>query len=147
MAGRLTALDGEALVAAHDLVLDGSDNFPTRFLANDLCVRLGRPLVHGAALQWLGQLLVVRPGVTPCLRCLFEGEPPPGAAPTCAEAGVVSPLVGLVGGWMAEAALALLTDTADSLPAGLRTVDAWRGRERVVPVGRDPSCCACGALR
>jgi adenylyltransferase/sulfurtransferase len=130
------------LVAAHDVVLDGTDNFPTRFAANDLCCELGRPLVHGAALQWLGQLLVVVPRVTPCLRCLFEGEPP-GRAPTCAEAGVVTPLVGIVGTWMAHAALALLA--GEPPRPELRTLDAATGRERRIPVGRDPDCPSCAA--
>lgn len=129
------------LIAAHDVVLDGTDDYPTRFAANDICCESRRFLVHGAALRWLGQLLVVAPGVTPCLRCLFEGEPP-GRGPTCAEAGVVTPLVGLVGGWMADAAIALLSGEAPA--PELRTVDAWTGRERRIPVGFDPACPACG---
>lgn len=134
------------LVRGHDVVLDGSDNFPTRFLANDVCVRERRPLVHGAALRWLGQVLAIVPGRTACLRCVFEGEPPAGAAPTCAEAGVASPLVGLVGGWMAEAAVALLSGAPGGWENRMRTLDAFAGRERWAPVGRDPACAACGRL-
>lgn len=132
-----------ALVTTHDVVLDGTDNFPTRFAANDLCVAAGRMLVHGAALQWLGQAMAIVPGVTPCLRCAFEGEPP-GRGPTCAEAGVVTPLVGRVGARMAAMAIELLSGR---IPEGFWTLDAWRNRERIVTIGRDPSCEACSLRR
>lgn len=136
-----------ALLLDHDVVIDGTDNFATRFAANDLCVRAGRPLVHGAALMWRGQMLVIRPGETPCLRCVFEDEPPPGAAPTCAQAGVIAPLVGLVGRWMGEAAGALLRG-ADVAEAGsMRVIEALDLRERLIPLGRDPACAACGPQR
>jgi molybdopterin/thiamine biosynthesis adenylyltransferase len=132
-----------ALARAHDLVIDGSDNFATRFAANDLCVALEVPLVHGAALRWLGQLLTVLPGESPCLRCVFEREPP-GAAPGCAEAGVLTPLVGLVGAWMADAALDVLDGKRPATAGAMRVYDALTGRERLAPVGRDPSCPSCG---
>jgi molybdopterin/thiamine biosynthesis adenylyltransferase len=132
-----------ALVDAHDTVLDGSDNFPTRFLANDTCCAGRKTLVHGAALRWLGQVMRIEPGQSPCLRCVFEGEPPTGAAPTCAEAGVAAPLVGLVGAWMAEAALA---GVGAPWASSMRTIDGWAGRERWVPLGRDPECTACGHI-
>jgi adenylyltransferase/sulfurtransferase len=139
---RLDRANAVDLARSHDLVVDGSDNFPTRFLASDACCEARTPLVHGAALRWLGQVMRIDPGAGPCLRCVFEGEPPAGAAPTCAEAGVVSPLVGLVGAWMADAAL-----SGDPRWRGaMRTLDAWAGRERWVPLGRDPACQACGAL-
>ena len=141
---RFTRENAAALVRASDVVLDATDNFPTRFLANDVCVSLGVPLVHGAALRWLGQVLAIVPGRTPCLRCLFEGEPPAGAAPTCAQAGVVSPLVGVVGGWMVEAACALGNRSLGRWDGALRTLDGWSGQERWVPVGRDPACSICG---
>jgi molybdopterin/thiamine biosynthesis adenylyltransferase len=134
----------QALVAGHDLVIDGSDNFPTRFAANDLCVTQRKPLVHGAAIRWQGQMLTILPGETPCLRCVFETEPPPGAAPTCAEAGVIAPLVGVMGGWMAHAAVEWLSGRRPATAGTMRVFDAWRGRERMVPVGRDPGCAACG---
>ena len=100
------------------------------------------PLVHGAVLGWDGQLLTVLPGQGSCLRCLFE-EPPPGALPTCAEAGVASPLCGVVGAAMAsEAARILLGERPRSL-ARLHRWDGLRGTERDVPVPRDPHCPAC----
>lgn len=143
VASRFEGALAAGLVRQHDLVLDASDNFPTRFLANDLCCAAATVLVHGAALRWLGQVMRIEPGVTPCLRCVFEGEPPAGAAPTCAEAGVATPLVGLVGGWMADAALA---SGPGPWASTLRTIDGWSGRERWVPLGRDPRCAACGDL-
>jgi molybdopterin/thiamine biosynthesis adenylyltransferase len=143
---RLERENGPRLVRTHDLVVDASDNFPTRFLMNDLCVEARRPFVHGAALRWLGQALAVAPGRTPCLRCIFEGEPPPGSAPTCAEAGVAAPLVGLVGQWMADAGQALLSSTLGPWDERMRTIDGWAGRERWVPIGRDPVCPSCALL-
>ncbi|MFM2152487.1 MAG: hypothetical protein RL199_922 [Pseudomonadota bacterium] len=141
---RFDAANAAALVRTHDLVVDGSDLFETRFLANDACVRSRRPLVHGAALGWRGQVMLVEPGRTPCLRCVFEA--PPVDAPTCADAGVAAPLVGVVGGWMAEAARVVLAGGDDRWRGAMRTLDAVRGRERFVPLGRDPACAACAAL-
>ncbi len=145
---RFSRDNAAALARGFDLVLDATDNFPTRFLANDVCARLGLPLIHGAALGWLGQVLAIAPGRTPCLRCVFEGEPPVGEVPACAQAGVISPLVGVVGGWMAQAALAIVRDRALGRWANaMRTLDGWSGVERWVPVGRDPLCPACGLAR
>lgn len=132
-----------ALIREHDVVLDGTDDFPTRFAANDLCVELRTPLIHGAALGWRGQVLTILPGRSPCLRCVFEKEPPPGAVPSCAEAGVVAPLVGVVGGWMAEAAIDVLEGRMPASAGAVRVLEADRGRERHAQVGRDPFCSAC----
>jgi molybdopterin/thiamine biosynthesis adenylyltransferase len=125
------------------VLLDGTDSFETRFLANDAAVAARIPLVHGAVVGWTGQLLTVVPGRTACLRCLFEGPPPPGALPTCAEAGVASPLCGLVGAAMAEAALAAL----HGAPAAgiLSRWDGLRGIVRPLPLSRDFSC-PCGIV-
>ena len=87
-----------ALVGAARLVVDGSDNFATRFLANDACVLTGTPLVHGGILRFTGQVLSVIPGETACYRCLFEAPPPEGSVPSCAEAGVLGALCGAVSG-------------------------------------------------
>lgn len=133
----------DALLDGADVVLDATDDFAVRFLTNDLCVRKSLPFVHGAALQWLGQVLPVVPRVTPCLRCVFEG-PPVEEGPTCARAGVATPLVGVIGAWMADAAVSLLVDGPEADPA-LRVLDAWSGRERRARVGRDPRCPSCGS--
>lgn len=140
---RFTREDRE-LVAEHHAVLDASDNFPTRFAVNDVCVDAGVPLVHGAALQWRGQVLTILPGRGPCLRCVFESEPPREAGPTCGEVGVIAPLVGVIGEWMAQAAIDALWGRA----AGdtMHVLDAWTDRERLVPIGRDPECAVCARL-
>ena len=148
---RFDARTGPDLLRGIDVVLDGTDDFATRFLVNDLAVRNGIPLVHGAVLGWIGHLLVVLPGRTGCLRCLFEGPPPAGSIPTCAEAGVLSPLCGLVGATMAAAAAQLVDEKklffsqGPSIEPGvLYRWDARTGSERPLAVRRDPACVACG---
>jgi molybdopterin/thiamine biosynthesis adenylyltransferase len=131
-----------ALLRDADVVLDATDNFESRFAANDACLAAGVPLVHGAALGWEGRLLTILPGRSACLRCLFEG-PPEGPQPTCAEAGVASPLCGLVGAAMARAALQVLAGAPEA--GVLRRWDGRTGRERPLGLRRDPSC-ACGIL-
>jgi len=138
---RFDAATADELLADADVLLDGTDDFPTRFLANDEALRRGIPLVHGAALGWTGQLLTVLPGRTACLRCLFEG--PPDHAPTCAEAGVLAALCGLVGAAMARAALAVLR--GDPEAGVLHRWDARTGTHRPLPLKRDPACAACAA--
>jgi adenylyltransferase/sulfurtransferase len=132
---RFDATTAPGLLEKADVLLDGTDDYATRFLANDEAVKRRIPLVHGAALGWVGHLLTVLPGQTGCLRCLFEG--PPAGGPTCAEAGVFSPICGLVGAAMARAAL-------DLSEAGvLHRWDARHGRDRPLKVKRDPACAAC----
>ena len=139
---RFSVSNAATLLRGADVVLDATDNFETRFLANDACIVAGLPLVHGAALGWEGRLLTILPRRTACLRCFFEG-PPPGAQPTCAEAGVASPLCGLVGAAMARAALQVL----EGAPAAgvLQRWDGRTGAARPLALQRDPSC-ACGIL-
>jgi molybdopterin/thiamine biosynthesis adenylyltransferase len=148
VAARFTADSAAALLEGAAVLLDGTDNFETRFAANDAAIQAGIPLVHGAALGWQGQLLTVLPGETACLRCLFEAPPPPGALPTCAEAGVAGPLCGLVGAAMADEALALLRGEP---PRAASTLLSWNGRtgvERSVKVPRDLACrCSRGRRR
>jgi MoaD family protein len=126
------------LLQGIDVVLDGTDDTATRFLANDECVRRGIPLVHGAAIGWTGQLLTVVPG-SPCLRCLFEA--PPRDGPTCAEGGVLAPLCGLVGAEMAHAALLILQGQPEA--GVLQRWDARSGTARPFRFSRDPGCSAC----
>lgn len=141
--GRFTPATALDLTRGVDLVVDGSDNFPTRFLANDACVLAGRPLVHGGILGFTGQTLLVVPGASACYRCLFEAPPPAGSVPSCAEAGVLGALCGAVGGLMAGLAVRALA--GDRSGAGVLTVlDALAGRTRAVAIGRDPGCAVCG---
>jgi molybdopterin/thiamine biosynthesis adenylyltransferase len=133
-----------ALIRDADLVLDGTDNFETRFLVNDLCVQTGTPWVYGACVASYGLALLVRPQVTPCLRCVLEEMPPPGSGPTCDTAGVVAPIVHVVAGVQSGEALKLLAGRTEDLLRGIVTVDLWAGIFDVVDLSRRrPSCPAC----
>ena len=137
---RFEAATAGELLRDADVLLDGTDDFQTRFLANDEAIRRGIPLVHGAALGWAGLLLTVVPGQSACLRCLFEA--PPRNSPTCALAGVLAPLCGLVGAAMARAAVSVLRGEPDA--SMLHRWDARLGTQRPLRLKRDPACAACG---
>jgi molybdopterin-synthase adenylyltransferase len=133
------------LLRGADVVLDGTDSFETRFAVNDACCRSGIALVHGAALGWTGQILTVLPRRGSCLRCLFEGPPPPGALPACSEAGVASPLCGVIGAEMAAEAIRVLRAAPVQAAGRLLVWEGATGRRRVIPVRPDPVCPACAA--
>jgi len=142
----LVSDNADALLAGADLVLDGTDNFETRFLLNDVCVRAGIPWVYGACVGSYGLALLVRPEVSPCLRCLLEERPAPGSGPTCDTAGVIAPIVHVIAGIQVGEALKLLAGREDSLLPGLVTVDLWTGQFDVLDLrGRAPWCPACTA--
>jgi molybdopterin/thiamine biosynthesis adenylyltransferase len=131
-----------------DLVLDGTDNFETRFLVNDFCVREGLPWIYGACVGSYGLALLVRPKVSPCLRCVLEEMPPPGSGPTCDTAGVVAPIVHVIAGIQAGEALKVLAGRTQDLLPGIVTVDLWQGVFEVMDLARRaPSCPACTAGR
>jgi adenylyltransferase/sulfurtransferase len=145
---RFEAASADAILKRADILIDGTDDYATRFFANDEAVRRGIPLVLGAVLGWTGQLLGVQPGRTACLRCLFEG--PPSEGPTCAQAGVFAPLCGLVGAAMAALGASLLAPGEKKIffshqPGTLYRWDARTGAERPLPLKRDPACAACHA--
>jgi molybdopterin-synthase adenylyltransferase len=142
----LVSDNADALLAGADLVLDGTDNFETRFLLNDVCVRAGIPWAYGACVGSYGLALLVRPKVSPCLRCLLEERPAPGSGPTCDTAGVIAPIVHVIAGLQVGEALKLLAGREDSLLPGLVTVDLWTGQFDVLDLhGRAPWCPACTA--
>jgi molybdopterin-synthase adenylyltransferase len=144
----LTPENATELLSRAQLVLDGTDNFETRFLVNDVCLREGMPWVYGACVASYGLVLPVRPRVTPCLRCLLETLPAPGSGPTCDTAGVVSPIVHVVAGLQGAEALKLLTGRTEALLPGVVTVDVWQGTFEVMDLsGQGPSCPACTQAR
>ena len=140
----LAAYNAAELLRGHDLVLDGTDNFETRFLVNDLCVREGIPWVYGACVGAYGLALAVRPRLSPCLRCVLEERPEPGSEPTCDTAGVIAPIVHVVAGVQGAEALKLLAGRHDALLRGVVAVDLWSGLFSVMDLReRKPSCPAC----
>lgn len=145
---RLNRDNARGLVRDVDLVIDGSDNFPTRYLVNDACVLERRPLVYGALSQFEGQVSVFAAerdgGRGPCYRCLFPEPPEPGSVPSCAEAGVFGVLPGIVGSFMANEALKLLLDLGEPLVGTLLHLDAAGAEARRFALARDPACPVCG---
>ncbi|MBF0444695.1 MAG: HesA/MoeB/ThiF family protein [Magnetococcales bacterium] len=127
------------------LIIDGSDNFTTRFAANDAALKLGIPLIHGAAIGFNGQLMTVIPGYSACLRCIFYG-PPAGQEASCRSDGVLGPLVGEVGWLMAIEATKILFLEGAPLSNQLLTIDAKRQRRRTTPLKRRKDCSGCGDL-
>jgi adenylyltransferase/sulfurtransferase len=133
----------ERLVEGCDVVLDGTDNFATRFLLNDACVKRGVAWVYGAAVGSYGVTMTIRPHVTPCLRCVFGEVPAAGSAPTCDTAGVIMPVIAFVAAAQVTEALKLLTGNAESLHG-----DVWRNEWRRITVGEPaPDCPACALGR
>lgn len=145
---RLGSDNVEDILQGYDLVVDGSDNFPTRYLVNDACVKLGLPCVHGSVYRFEGQVTVFWPGCPerrgPCYRCLFPEPPPAEFAPSCAEAGVLGVLPGVVGLLEAVEALKLLLGIGDPLVGRLLAYDALSARFTEYRVERDPHCAWCG---
>ena len=142
---RLTEAVAAELIADYDLVLDGSDNFDTRYLVNRVCVNVGKPLISGAITQWEGQLSVFDPAHgTPCYACIFPHRPAPGMVPTCAEAGVAAPLPGVIGAMMAMEAVKYITGAGQTLAGRLMIHDALFFEMRVIGVKANPNCEVCG---
>ncbi|HEY8648927.1 MAG TPA: molybdopterin-synthase adenylyltransferase MoeB [Candidatus Limnocylindria bacterium] len=141
---RLTAANIDRIIAGYDVVVDGADNFPTRYLLNDASIKHGIPVVHGSIYRFEGQLTVFKPGAGPCYRCLFHQPPPPELAPSCAEAGVLGVLPGIVGTLQANEALKLLLGIGEPLIGRYLLIDALDASFREVKLRRDPACPACG---
>ena len=141
---RLSADNALELVRAYDVVLDGTDNFGTRYLVNDACVLAGRPNVYGSIYRFEGQASVFWAGRGPCYRCVYPEPPPPGVVPSCAEGGVLGVLPGIVGAIQAAEALKLLLGVGDGLLGRLLLLDALGMRWRELRLRRDADCPACG---
>ena len=141
---RLTSANAREIVRGYDAVIDGTDNFPTRYLVNDACVLEGKPCIYGSILRWEGQASVFWAGHGPCYRCLFAEPPPPGMVPSCAEAGVLGVLPGIIGCVQALEAVKLLLGAGDLLTGRLLLFDALRMQFREMRLRRDPACPLCG---
>src|SRR5687767_5354733 len=140
----LNASNALGIIGEYDVVVDGTDNFKTRYLTNVACVLLGRPNVYGSVLCFEGQASVFATADGPCYRCLFREPPPPGLVPSCAEAGVLGVLPGLIGTIQATEAIKLILGAGASLAGRLLLVDALRMSFRTIRLRRDPDCPACG---
>lgn len=137
--------NAEELISDVDLVIDGSDNFQVRYLINDACVKLGKNWIYGAAVSSYGTTMTIRPGETPCLRCIFGEMPPAGSAPTCDTAGVIQPIIASVSSVQVTEAIKILTGQTDSLHGSLHQIDIWRGDWRKIKMkAPDPDCVCCG---
>jgi molybdopterin/thiamine biosynthesis adenylyltransferase/rhodanese-related sulfurtransferase len=144
---RLTSHNAHDVMESFDIVIDGSDNFPTRYLVNDAAVMLGLPDVYGSVHRFEGQVSVFYTRDGPCYRCLFRDPPPPGIVPDCSQAGVLGVLPGLIGTLQATEALKLLLGLGESLVGKLLMVDSLSMKFRTIAIQRDPNCPTCGINR
>ena len=141
---KLTSANALEIAREYDVVVDGTDNFQTRYLTNDLCVILGKPNVYGSIFRFEGQASVFATEQGPCYRCLYPEPPPPGLVPSCAEGGVLGVLPGLVGTIQATETLKLLLGIGEGLIGRLLTIDTLTMQFRTLKLRKDPSCPACG---
>jgi sulfur-carrier protein adenylyltransferase/sulfurtransferase len=142
---RLTSANALDIIRPYDIVIDGTDNFPTRYLVNDACVLLGKRNVYGSILKFEGQLSVFAGGDdAPCYRCLFRQPPPPGLVPSCAEGGVLGVLPGVIGSLQALEAIKLITGAGEPMIGRLLLFDALQLRWRELRLRRNPDCPVCG---
>jgi adenylyltransferase/sulfurtransferase len=144
---RLTSSNALDIMDGFDVIIDASDNFPTRYLVNDAAVILGIPSVYGSIHRFEGQLSVFGAANGPCYRCLFREPPPPGAVPNCAEAGVLGVLPGIIGTLQATEAIKLIAGVGEPLIGRLLLFDALVMSFRTIELRRDPDCPSCGASR
>jgi adenylyltransferase/sulfurtransferase len=140
----LTSANALEILAPYDVVVDGTDNFPTRYLTNDACVLLGKPNVYGSIFRFEGQLSVFYAKEGPCYRCLFPEPPPPGAVPSCAEGGVLGVLPGTVGAMQATEAIKLILGIGESMIGRLLLYDALNMEVTEVMLRKNPNCPICG---
>jgi sulfur-carrier protein adenylyltransferase/sulfurtransferase len=141
---RLTSANALEIIRGYDIVVDGTDNFATRYLTNDACVLLGKPNVYGSIFRFEGQASVFGMADGPCYRCLFPEPPPPGSVPSCAEGGVFGVLPGIVGTIQATETIKLILGIGETLAGRLLLIDAQSMQFRAMTLRKDPACPACG---
>ena len=140
----LTSENALEILAPYDVIIDGTDNFPTRYLTNDACVKLGKPNVYGSILRFEGQLSVFYAKEGPCYRCMFPEPPPPGLVPNCAEAGVLGVLPGVIGTMQATEAIKLITGIGQTMVGRMLLYDASDMSFTTIKVRKNPNCPVCG---
>jgi molybdopterin/thiamine biosynthesis adenylyltransferase/rhodanese-related sulfurtransferase len=141
----LTSENALEIFRDYDVIVDGTDNFPTRYLVNDACIILGKPNVYGSIFRFEGQVTVFGMPGGPCYRCLYPEPPPPGLVPSCAEGGVLGVLPGIIGSLQAMETIKLLLGTGDSLAGRLLLFDALALKFRELKLRKNPDCPVCGA--
>lgn len=141
---RLTSANAMNLFVNYDIIVDGTDNFPTRYLVNDACVLTGKPNVYGSIFRFEGQASVFWAERGPCYRCLYPEPPPPGLVPSCAEGGVLGVLPGIIGAIQANEAIKIILGAPDIMVNRLLLFDAWRMRFRELKLRKNPDCPVCG---
>jgi len=141
---RITSDNAVALIAPYDVIVDGADNFATRYLVNDVALRLGKPVIHASIFRFEGQITVFPANGSPCYRCLFPKPPPAEEAPSCAEAGVLGVLPGIMGVLQATEVIKIVLGLGETLAGRLLCYDALATRFRELKLRRDPACPTCG---
>jgi len=141
---RVTSKNIIDIIKDYDIIMDGSDNFPTRYLVNDACVLSGKPLSHGGIFRFDGQAITILPGKSACYRCLFPEPPPPGLVPSCQEAGILGAVAGIIGTIQANEVLKFILGTGNLLTGKLLVFNALDSYFRQVKVPRNPKCPVCG---
>ena len=144
---RMTSDNAMDIVRGHDIVIDGTDNFPTRYLMNDACILSGKPNIYGSIFRFEGQATVFYPGKGPCYRCLYPEPPPPGAVPSCAEGGVLGILPGIIGLVQATEAIKIILGKGSLLIGRLMLFNAMEMKFREVKIRQNPECPICGTNR
>ena len=141
---RLTSENILDIIKSYDIIVDGSDNFPTRYLVNDACVLAKKPLSHGGIFRFDGQAMTIIPGEGPCYRCLFQEPPPPDASPSCQEAGILGAVAGVIGVIQANEVLKFVLGIGELLVGRLLVFNALESHFRIVKVPRNKNCPICG---
>ncbi|HNP60249.1 MAG TPA: molybdopterin-synthase adenylyltransferase MoeB [Nitrospirales bacterium] len=141
---RMTSRNAQELINQYDVVIDGVDNFPAKFLINDACYLENKPLVHGGILRFEGRVFTIIPNQSACYRCVFKNPPPAGVVPTCQEAGIIGVVAGLIGTIQATEAIKLILNIGTPLTNRILDFDARTTAFREIRVKRNPSCALCG---
>jgi len=140
----ITATDIIGIISQYDFIIDGTDNFPAKFLVNDACIFAGKPFSHAGILKFFGQTITILPGKTTCYRCIFHEPPPLNAVPSCSQAGVIGVIAGILGTLQANEAIKFILGKGDLITNRLLTFDALASKFRNLSLEKNPECPVCG---